>query len=259
MSEIVPLSTGFDLAWRGYRKRQVREYIRCAEEDLRYVSEDRDAALQKAQRVADELERVRRENLVLRQRIDRICRAPVDLAGAEDRARRVIQLAQAEAEELLARARAVAARSWSTVRAMETAARDRHERLNRVAEAEHTALTARTHTLITAQSAAAERRRQELDEEAESLRGRVMADFDLAMSARRAEQTTELARARERAEEQALRVVSSAEAQVRALHRHRDSVAGRLREVRELLVEAESELGFSRRTSTVRALPTAGA
>ncbi|GAA2966003.1 hypothetical protein [Actinokineospora diospyrosa] len=258
MTEMVPLSTGFDLAWRGYRTRQVQHYVTCVETDLRTLTEDRDAAVAKAQRLAGELERARREALVLRDRIDRLCRAPVDLVGAEVRARRVIELANAEAEEVLARARAVAERTWSTVRAMETAARDRHERLARKAEVEHQALTKRTHDLITTQSYLAEHRRRELDEQASALREQVQTDFTTAMAARRAEQTRELAALRASAETEANDLVAGAVEQVRVLHRHRDAVAARLRAVRTLLTEADAELNYRTRENGVRALPTAG-
>ncbi|MBM7776081.1 cell division septum initiation protein DivIVA [Actinokineospora baliensis] len=255
MTEMVPLATGFDVSWRGYRKRQVHHYVACVETDLRTLAEDRDAAAAKAQALTDELERVRREAAVLRTRVDRLCRTPVDLTGAEVRARRVIELAHAEAEEVLARARSMAERTWSTVRAMETAARERHDRLTRKAEVDHQALTKRTHDLITTQAHLAEQSRRELDERARALRDQVHTDFTTAMSARRAEQNAELASLRASAEAEAEAMVSAAVEQVRTLHRHRDAVAARLAAVRALVLRADVDLNPP---APVRALPTAG-
>ncbi|MBB5958511.1 cell division septum initiation protein DivIVA [Saccharothrix tamanrassetensis] len=247
--ELVPLRIAFDVSWRGYRRDQVRRYVDEAEADVRLLTADRDAALRCAGLLAARLEAQRRENRVLRARLDRVCRSPLDIGGAEERAWDVVRLAQEEAGEIAARARAAAERAWVVERRAEASRRRRHEALiaqleahRRHAETEHRALLDRARAEVAALSREAERRRRELDDRAARTRRRVVEDFELAMSVRRAEALRALARQEDAARAEAERIVREARRRVAVLTGHRDRVAAGLRAAAEVLTRVDSVL-----------------
>ncbi|MEU7530567.1 M protein [Saccharothrix sp. NPDC042600] len=204
--ELVPLRIAFDVAWPGYRRDQVRRYVDEAEADVRLLTADRDAALRRADLLADRLEAQRRENRRLWARLDRVCRTPLDRDGAEERAWHVVRLAHAEADAIVGRARAAAERAWSEVDAV---------------------------------TAEAERRRRELADRA----ARVREDFELAMSARRAEALAALAAHDTAARQRADRVVARARQRAAELDGHHDRVVARLRAAADVLTRAGAALG----------------
>jgi colicin import membrane protein len=200
----VPLGYRFDVVWRGYHRRQVDEYVEVA---LRYLTADRDAAINLVCNLTRLLEQSRSQARHLRERYDRLCRTPLAPDALGERVRRVVQLAQAEASEIVTRARA----------------RAEHIRLGAAEDAAR-------------QLARAEQRRQQIE-----------ADFQTAMSARRAEslrrlRVYEAARRAEadrvvrEAREEAARRLASAAAQVETLHDVQRRLAQRLRAVRGLFL-----------------------
>ncbi|GLZ31016.1 hypothetical protein Lesp02_32050 [Lentzea sp. NBRC 105346] len=225
--ELLPLRTGFDTAWPGYRRDQVRFYVRNVENELRTLIADRDAALTRADALAAQLEAARRENSSLR--------GPLDLDRATAHARQMIEQAQAEAEEITERALALAERGWTATREAQERLRRRYdwlvngiEALRREAQSEHTTLMRNAHQQVASMTEDAVRRRHELDHEAAELRRQIMSDFDTAMVARRAEQKSALDR-----------LVGEAAERVRVLCAHRDRVAAGLLAVRDFLDGAE--------------------
>ncbi len=244
-AELVPLRTGFDLAWRGYRRDQVRAFVDGVEADLRLVTADRNAALRCADLLTARLDAVRRENHRLRARLDRVCRAPLDLDGASERLRRLVDLAHEEAVDITARARAAAERSRAADRraeAVRQALTSRLEAHRRAAEAEHRDLIARAHDEVAALAREAAHRRRELDTRAEHLRDHIRADFELAMSARRAEALRTLAEHDAAARDRADRIVRAAEHRVTVLCGQRDRVAADLRTAARLLAETGARI-----------------
>ncbi|MEU5692396.1 metallopeptidase [Actinosynnema sp. NPDC020468] len=248
-AEVVPLHTAFDACWRGYRRDQVRRYVEEAEEDVRTLAVDRDAAVDRAQALADRVEALRRENRWLRTRLDRVCRTPLDLDGAEERAWHVVRLAHEEAAEITARARAVAERAFAVERRAEASRRRRHEALlaqleahRRHAETEHRALLGRARVEVAALTREAERRRGELDDRAAAIRDRVREDFELAMSARRSEALRAVAEQEAAARSHAERIVARAREEERDLAERRDRIAARLRAAVELLTRVDAAL-----------------
>ncbi len=234
----MPLRTDFDLRWRGYDRDQVQDYVRGAEDELRLLAADRDAALAHAESLARQLEEARTHNAELRARVDRICGTPIDRDALGDRLRRMVELAHAEAEEITTRARGAAEQHWANAERAAERLRQRAEQLvseldrrRAQMETEHRELMERAHTQIAATTRQAERRRRELDEQAARLRRQVESDFEQAMAQRRAEAMRALAERQRRAQ-----------ARIDELHRQRDRVAGELRAAQALLADVESLL-----------------
>lgn len=233
--ELLPLRTDFDLRRRGYDRDQVQHYVRGAEEELRLLTADRDAALAHAESLARQLEEARTHNAELRARVDRICRTPIDPDALAERLRRRVELAHAEAEEITTRARDAAGQHWA--HAEQAAGRLRHRAEQLVAEldrrrtemeTEHRELMNRAHRQIEVTTRQAERRRRELDEKAARLREQIEADFDQAMALRRAEAMRALAEQQQRVQ-----------ARIDALRGQRDRIAGELRAAQALLADTE--------------------
>ncbi|SFP00664.1 DivIVA protein [Amycolatopsis arida] len=97
-----PVPAEFGLAWRGYAPDQVRRYVVGLREELRRVTDQRDA-------LVAELAAARAENRELRDRVDRICRTPLPPDALQDRLRRMLEIAHEEAGEIEATARAESA------------------------------------------------------------------------------------------------------------------------------------------------------
>ena len=100
---LLPLS--FPLTLRGYDRELVHEYIDELHAEIRVLTVDRDAAVQQAEALANRLDEVRAEHADLQSRFDHICRTPADPEAVGDRVRRILDLAHAEAAEILDRAR----------------------------------------------------------------------------------------------------------------------------------------------------------
>jgi len=250
--ELVPLHTDFDVVWRGYERGQVAAYVERVEAELALLATDRDAAVRRADALAAQLEAARAQNQELTGRLDRLARKPADLSELTDRMRRMVELAHAEADEIVTRARATA--EQTRVSAEESAARlhrraeylvEEAERRRRDLDVEHRDLVHR----LEQQARDGERRRRELDKQAAELREQIKTDFELAMKERRAEELRALAEQRSAAEaeaerlvrdatEEANRLVAQAREQVARLRAQRDQVAERLRAAGETLAQA---------------------
>ena len=202
----VPLGHRFDVVWRGYDRRQVNEYV---DDELRALTLDRDAATTMVCDLVKLLDEARAEVWRLRERYDWLCRSPFAQDAVDERLRRRIELATAEASAIVVRARV---------------------------RAEHIRVTA-AERVAGAEAEAAYRRR------------RVEEDFSLAMASRRTElmrglreheaacraEAERLVRA---ADQAAARRVASAAAQVAALHAAQRCLVHRLRAVRGLFLRA---------------------
>ncbi|GAA3865492.1 hypothetical protein GCM10022243_34550 [Saccharothrix violaceirubra] len=242
--ELVPLRTDFDRSWPGFDRDQVRGYVQEIEADLRVLAADRDNAIARAESVAERLAQTRQENQRLRERLTRVCREPVDLEGATERARRVIELANAEAEEILARAEAVARRCVDAAQRDQEAHRRRHQTLldqleshRELSHREHRELMERARAEVDKLTRQAEARRRELDRTANRERERVSEDFDLAMSLRRAEALKALSDHVETTRARSARMLREAEERVAVLDRHRDRILDALGATTSVLVD----------------------
>jgi len=236
--DVTRTQPGFDLAWRGFHRAQVGEYVEWAEAEIRRLTAERDSARQRAAALAE-------ENRELRVKIDRISRTPIAPDALQERSRRMIELTREEAAEI-------------TAHATETA-----ERIRREAAAEAVRLTEKERELVAAAEAdrerqraeheelmrAAEQRRRELDEAAAHRRAQQEEDHTRAMKVRRADSMRELAEqdaaARAKADqlvaEAAQRgeaMVGAAEREVAALTEVHDKLKAALTGCRELLAEA---------------------
>jgi colicin import membrane protein len=264
VDELVPLHTDFDVVWRGCDRKQVQHYVERVEEELRLLTVDRDAAVQRADALADQLARSRADVRRLTERLEELSRTPIDLSTLTERLRRLVELAQAEAEEITNRARLAAEQDRAT--AQLTAERQRRRAEYLVAEldqrreelaAEHRELMARAHERVETLTREAAQRRRELDDKAAEIRHQIQTDFELAMTTRRTEAMKELEdqrqaaraeRAAAKAESerllaktkiQATEMIAEAQAEVDRLHNYRDRVAATLRAAQRTLAAAD--------------------
>jgi cell division septum initiation protein DivIVA len=224
VQELVPLRTDFDVVVRGYRRGQVRQYVRAVEEELRLLTADRDANASLAESLAAEIELLRAQNARLTRQIDDFSRDPVPPDAVPPRLRRMVELAKEEAQEITARAQAAAEHSWATAQEAAGRLRARYEdalrdmdRARREMEVEHRNMVQQARMDALAMTTEADRRRAELDEQAARRRERVESDFEMAMAQRRAEAMRELAKQKVAAENEATRLVDEATAKATRL------------------------------------------
>lgn len=226
-TELVPLRTGFDVAWVGYRRDQVRHYVDVTERDFELLAADRDAAEARALSLVRKLDAVREENFALRDRIDRLCRQPLSPDSVGERLRHAVDAALAEAAAIVERASAVEEHVWAS-------ARQTH--------AEHLDLLATTRERMSRLVREGEARRRALDEAAAQHRAQVAEDFELAMTLRRKDALRDLHVLEETARSRAERMVREAAREAEVLREHRDRVADVLRVVHALLGKAAGHL-----------------
>ncbi|MFC9254574.1 M protein [Amycolatopsis thailandensis] len=100
---------GFDLAWRGFNRAQVREFVREVETELRRVAAERDEAIRRGEALAARLTAAQEENRELKNSVDRISRVPIAPDALQERSRRMLELTREEAADIKARAAAEAA------------------------------------------------------------------------------------------------------------------------------------------------------
>ncbi|EMD28185.1 M protein [Amycolatopsis azurea DSM 43854] len=95
---------GFDLAWRGFNRAQVREFVREVEAELRRVAAERDEAIRRGEALAARLTAAQEENRELKNSVDRISRVPIAPDALQERSRRMLELTREEAADITARA-----------------------------------------------------------------------------------------------------------------------------------------------------------
>lgn len=215
--ELVPLRTGFDIVLRGYRRTQVRAYVRSVEEELRLAAADRDAHAELAGALTTEVEALRAENARLTRRLDEVCRTPIEPDAVPARLRRMVELAQEESAEITARAQAAAEHSWAAAEDAAGRLRARYEdtltemdRERREMQAEHRTLLQQARADAAQMTTEADRRRTELDDQAAKRRARVEADFEVAMARRRSDAMRQIAERQQAARAEAKRLVTEA-------------------------------------------------
>lgn len=246
----------FTIAWRGYDREDVRRYVRDTAEHIRRLAAERDAALEHAGTLARRLDDAQVHNEKLRARLDRVCRQPVETDGLSERLLHMVDLAQAEAEEIVAKATTLAEETRARLDAEERRWRD--ERARREAdlearratlEAEHRELVQRVRDEARQAAERAERRRRELDEAATRRRQTLERELTTALAALRVESEraigereqiarTEAERIVADAADQAAAMIAEATARVRELEDVRVRVSRDLRAVRALLADA---------------------
>lgn len=226
-TELVPLRTGFDVAWLGYRRDQVQHYVGVTERDFELLAADRDAAEARALSLARALDAARDENRALRDRIDRLCRQPLSPDSVGERLRHAVDAALSEAAAIVERAGAIEDHVWASARQ---------------AHAEHRDLLATTRERMTRLVREGEARRRALDEAAARQRAQAAEDFELALALRRKETLRDAQLVEETARLRAERSVREAARQVEVLREHRDRVADVLRMVHALLGKAAAHL-----------------
>ncbi|WP_086662080.1 hypothetical protein [Lentzea kentuckyensis] len=227
-TDLVPLRTGFDVGWLGYRRDQVQHYVGETERDFELLAADRDAAEARATSLARALEAARDENRALRDRIDRLCRQPFSPDSVGERLRYAVDSALSEAAAIVERAGAIEDHVWVSARQI---------------HAEHRDLLTTTRERMTRLVREGEARRRALDEAAARQRAQADEDFELALALRRKETLRDARLIEETARRRAEQTVREAARQVEVLREHRDHVADVLRVVHALLGKAAGHVG----------------
>ena len=204
--DVAHTQPGFDLAWRGFHRAQVEEYVAWAEAELRRLAAESDSARRRGAALAE-------ENRELRMKIDRICRTPIAPDALQERSRRMIELTREEAAEITAGATEAAERIRREAEAEAVRLTEKERRLVAEAEAERERQRAEHEELLRA----AEQRRRELDEAAAHRRAQLEEDHSRAMTARRADAMRELAEQKAAARAKADQLVADATQRSEAL------------------------------------------
>ena len=123
-TDLVPLRTGFDVGWFGYRRDQVQHYVGETERDFELLAADRDAAEARATSLARALEAARDENRALHDRIDRLCRRPLSPDAVGEHLRHAVDSALSEAAAIVERAGAIEDHVWVSARQAHAEHRD---------------------------------------------------------------------------------------------------------------------------------------
>lgn len=239
--DLVPLQTeseggGFDVALRGYDRRQVEDYIHRVEIALAEADRLHREDGERLQALEDSLLSVQAQVADAERRAEGL---PESLGRVGERIATLLRLAEQEADELVAHAReradkTLAART-ATVEAREADAAGAQ------AEADRLRLEAQ-------RDAAALRERAQREAEDLVRQARAEADQLLAATAQEAEQRRrtadeDVAILHEDARRQAQAMVDEAHQAVEELAHQRDAIAGQLDDLRRTLSEAMKPLG----------------
>jgi DivIVA domain-containing protein len=266
-NEILPLlgddEPHFDVAMRGYDKRQVDEYVARAEAEIAETTAARDSALSaSADRAAQLASREAHIESLTRQAAK--ASAPINPANVSERIREMLQLANEEAaqirrsaeeqaEQVLTAARADAERTQmaaiAEIERLTAAANQRSSQADqKLAEARTEAATAlelaRAEASEITAAAAAERDR--LDAEAEAARKRADQasdsrreiaedDFEITLRTRRTAAERQATADHEKAKAVAVGMIDDARAEVTRLAAERDEIHETLRQLQAQL------------------------
>jgi hypothetical protein len=103
-NDLIPLHEPFDIARRGFDRRQVRDHLESLDGRIALIAADRDAALAQVAELSRVLDHLRREADEATAQVERILQEPMAEAGA--RIQRILQLVAEEAAEVKAHAEA---------------------------------------------------------------------------------------------------------------------------------------------------------
>jgi cell division septum initiation protein DivIVA len=226
-AELVPLRTGFDVVWLGFRRDQVWHYVHQAERDIETLTADLDAAEARAEALARHLESEREDNRALRERLDRLRAVPQSPYAVGERLRYVVERTLAQAAEITDRATALEDHAWESARRT---------------HAEHRELLAETRVRMARILREGEAGRRALDEAAARHRAEVTEDFELALALRRKQTCHDVRLMEETARRRAESLVREATRRAELINEHRDHVSDVLRVVHSLLGEAAARV-----------------
>lgn len=103
-NDLIPLHEPFDIARRGFDRRQVLDHLESLDGRIALIAADRDAALAQVAELSRVLDHLRREADEATAQVERILQEPMAKAGA--RIQRILQLVAEEAAEVKAHAEA---------------------------------------------------------------------------------------------------------------------------------------------------------
>jgi chromosome segregation ATPase len=222
----------FDIVRRGYDCSQVDYQLEQLRADLQIAVADRDAGAAQAAELTRTLEAARGEIDDLRAQLKRLAAPPTTIEGMSERVVRMLQTAQDEAAQIIAKATTVAAETRADAEREAEELRSRYEQMIEEAqrrrstmEAEHERATADARRRGEEIIALAQQRADRLDAESAARRHQVEEDFDITMSARRRDATRELAQEEASSKTEAKRRVDEATDVARRLVTEADQTA----------------------------------
>ncbi|MQA11951.1 MAG: cell division protein DivIVA [Pseudonocardiaceae bacterium] len=208
--ELVPLNPGFDVVWHGFDRAQVFQYIEEVDGNVRLLAADRDAALSQVDELSDALQSARSEISKLHNRVDELCKAPRDEEDLDDRLRRMVRLANAQAGEITARAQAAAEHSLASTEELSNRLRERYTKLladvdkqREEMQAEHKSVLEKARGEVQRLTNEAQQRRDKLDADTEARRKQLTEEFDAYLAEQHAALEKELADRRASSEAEA--------------------------------------------------------
>src|SRR5438270_14063861 len=101
--ELVPLKPGFDVVWHGFDRAQVKQYLEDLEDEIKLISADRDAALSQVADLTEQLTAQHSRINELTKQVNELVELPKNTDDLDERCKRMVQLAQAQAAEITAR------------------------------------------------------------------------------------------------------------------------------------------------------------
>ncbi|MGH3629853.1 MAG: DivIVA domain-containing protein [Sciscionella sp.] len=257
-TELVPLKPGFDVVMRGFDRAQVQRFVDAVHDEIRMFAADRDSAMSRAEALNTQLDTSRTEVDRLGNRVDELCRAPMNAGELSERLERMLTLANTEASEVIARAQAAAEHTWTSAEESAKALRARYQRmLSELDEqreemiVEHRSTMEHARTEVTAMTTDAEQRRHTLDAEAEARRAAIEDEFQRHSDAARASMDSELAQAKAGSEAEAKRRIDEARATADSLVSEARALATRTTEDADKRAKAAIEKAdaYAKRTT----------
>ncbi|TCP56327.1 hypothetical protein EV191_101268 [Tamaricihabitans halophyticus] len=215
--ELVPLNPGFDVVWHGFDRAQVFQYIEEVDANVQLLAADRDAALSQVDELTEALQAARSEVSKLHKRIDELSKGPHSEEDLDDRLRRMVRLANAQADEIVARAQAEADHSLATTEELSSKLRERYgkllaevDRQREELQTEHRSVVEGVRTELPRLATEAQRRREEQDATTEAHRTKIQDEFDAKLAADRKKLDEEIAERQSSSKAQAQQKITEA-------------------------------------------------
>jgi cell division septum initiation protein DivIVA len=258
--ELVPLKPGFDVVWHGFDRVQVKQYLDDLDAEIKLLAADRDAALSQVADLTEQLTASHARAAQLNKQVNGLAELPKNAEDLDDRARRVVQLAQHQAAEVIARAQAAASHTWASAEDSAAKLRGSYEKMladldkqRHEMRDQHAELVKQARVSVADMTTAATKQRQEQDVQAEGRRVKIEQDFERAMTAKRQALAKEVEQQRGASRAEAERRVR--EATEEAERRVREATERAERKLRETTDECHRRVGdASRKVQDLRTL-----
>ncbi|MGH3437184.1 MAG: hypothetical protein ACRDRN_12035 [Sciscionella sp.] len=189
--------SGFNIVFRGFDRVEVQRTLADRDREIRQLSGERNSARARADDMARRLEATNSQLRQLSAKLDRLCAAPITAHGLSERLEHMLQLANAEATDIVSKAEAEASdlrasyqRKIAHLEHERKSSAEEHRTLMEGARAEAERIISQAEQRRRQADAEAERRRRQADAEAKNLL-RKEQDAAKAETERQTRQATE--------------------------------------------------------------------